>query len=122
MAAHPQRVLVTASARWALPSHFQCMHEPVGVCVVGNGNEAMPLYLATEGWGYVIERIPSLADSTIPIMPPPTLEEPEDWLVELRARDLKMYDHLAINGIHNDEKYLRHRGGLRKDLRVSVDA
>src|SRR3954451_17283027 len=45
----PGRMLLTAAARFALPSGFCGSHEPVGVLA------DLPIYLGTRGWGYFID-------------------------------------------------------------------
>jgi hypothetical protein len=54
----PGRMLLTAAARFALPSGFHGSREPVGVVA------DLPVYLGTRGWGYLIDDDVAEAAST----------------------------------------------------------
>ena len=52
---HSGRVLVSAAARWLLPPECEERPEPEGVLDASERLRALPLYLATAGWGYEID-------------------------------------------------------------------
>ena len=122
LARFPERVLITASARWAMPEGFVVAPQAVGTCRCSDGPTEMPIYIATHGWGYEIsaEELGLKDDGTL--LPRPSLTgKPEGWIGSLSGDQPDLYEELARNGISTDADYVSLKDCLPEKLRDVVD-
>lgn len=118
---YPERVLVTASARWTLPSAFSFTSSPIGNCVDPHSAEDIPVYLGTEGWGYVIDDVREPKEGEKLVAPPIVNAPLTGWLAALYEKDIVHFAGLVDQGIDSDQKYLEQRAGLPESLRDFAD-
>lgn len=107
--AYPGRMLLTASAKYGVPSHFDASESPVGQ--VGR----LPVYLALRGWGYVE------ADCA---KPEPTKvrlqmdrQEWSDWLVGFTHSRPEFLEDLATAHVVSEATYLANEAALPWEVR-----
>lgn len=115
---YPGRVLLSASARWVLSNISKCAPHQVGVV------EDMPLYLATEGWGYSIKAEDFGLDATFsPDLGSDKSSRParstasSQWLESLKSQHPTIYSLIVAQGIKDDESYLRIERSLPRPIR-----
>ncbi len=101
----PGRLLLTEAARAALPTTFRCSSRP------GTEVEAVPIYLALEGWGY---------SEPDPVQVPrsPELSDLSDWVAAFAVHHPERIDGLSTAGIHNEESYREFESSLDRELRT----
>lgn len=105
-------LLVTASARYALPRGFVTSEGTVGI--VGD----LPIHLGLRGWGYSVEpsRIPAVAKST-----PQTIDRtPVGWVAEFVEQNPDAMASLVAEEIFDESTYLLRESRLSAPLRRSV--
>jgi hypothetical protein len=93
--AFENRVLLTASAKYALPKTYKSSTDPVA-----DVND-IPVFLAIQGWGYEADDIKATPTKTRLLAP-----NFEDWLQPLVTVNPKMCSELREAGIYNDQTYL----------------
>lgn len=103
------KLLLTASAKYSLPVDFKSSSTPIG------NVEGLPIYLATRGWGYLIE------GDDAPVFEP-TKAEPvfQDWVAQFVARHPTSRSVLSSLSIFDDATYLLNEGELEFDLRRAL--
>lgn len=103
----PGRMLLTAAAKFALPSGFQASREPVGVVA------DLPVHLGTRGWGYLIDDdVAELAgaDGT-------SSRSFEGWVREVVEENPDLSEELSQAKIYNEADYLANEISLPSSLR-----
>lgn len=106
LSANSGRMLLTASAAYALPSVYEASANPIGV--VGD----LPIHLGLTGWGYTCEE-PKLADNE----PTNGAIEARDWVAEyLRERPQDAPPLVAAN-IADEVSYQTNEALLPADVR-----
>jgi hypothetical protein len=105
------RVLVSATAKYSLPSQFAASEDEVGF--VGT----LPIYLAIKGWGYEIED--ELVSSTVSKISRKNLAL-EGWVLEVSSKNPELVAALSSAGIYNEFSYLRHEEELSQELRHAL--
>ncbi|HNP95308.1 MAG TPA: DNA-directed RNA polymerase subunit alpha C-terminal domain-containing protein [Cyclobacteriaceae bacterium] len=99
---YPGKVLLTASAKWVFLKLCKTSRLPADII------DATPVYVATDGWGYVI------ADEELGLAgelePPPSIHNGErvrssNWLNDLNEKNLTLYNAVRSAGITDDSSY-----------------
>ena len=106
----PGRMLLTAAARFALPSGFHGSRAPVGVVA------DVPVYLGTRGWGYLIDDDVAEAAST----KGPSPRSFEGWVREFVEETPNLSDALSQANIHNEVDYLANEISLPSSVRKTI--
>jgi hypothetical protein len=106
----PVRMLLTASAKYALPASFVSSKNPVGFA------EGQGIFMGLQGWGYEIDD-PTLSNSASPFEEKTATPELQGWLALFAAANPGYRDALADSGIFDDETYLRKESGLDRDTK-----
>ncbi len=101
-------VLLTASAKFSLPSGFQSSSDAVG------NVEGQPIYLAIRGWGYEAEDIksPEPTPTTTPVF--------RDWVAAFVTKHPDMRSPLAAVELVDEESYQAAEMGLSDEARVAL--
>lgn len=102
--AYPDRLLVTASAKFGLPQGYEASANPIDH--VGN----LPIHLGTRGWGYVVD------EAELPAEPmlknPPPGRDASGWVASFLDLRPDLADALSQVGIFDDASYLEAESGL----------
>jgi RNA polymerase sigma factor (sigma-70 family) len=101
------RLLVTASAKYALPNGFESSRNPMGEV------DGHPIYMGLRGWGY-------LADDDTPaevLAPLAPRLEPQGWVKEFLQQQPDSLNELFDAGIVDDGTYLSNEAKLSRDGR-----
>lgn len=106
LSANPGRMLLTASAVYALPSAYGASSNPIGF--VGE----LPIYLGLKGWGYVCDD-PKLAD----IDPICVVIDARDWVAEYLRERPQDAPRLAAANIADETSYQTNEAHLPADVR-----
>lgn len=109
---HPARMLVTGSARYALPKGFESSRQAVGDV------EGLPVFVATRGWGYLQkDDVPDL----LPISEAPSpAVELQGWVKKFVLQHPDRADELRGAGIHDEISYLDRENRLERALRFQT--
>jgi Sigma-70, region 4/Bacterial RNA polymerase, alpha chain C terminal domain len=109
---HPARMLVTGSARYALPKGFESSRRAVGDV------EGLPVFVATRGWGYLQkDDVPE----QLPISETPSLaSEPQGWVKEFVRQHPNRAAELRSAGIHDEISYLDRENRLEREPRFQA--
>lgn len=114
--AHPDRLLVSAAARYGLPPGYEASSEPVGMV------EDIPFHLGSRGWGYVLsaDELRSKAAEN----PASKLQTVTGWVATVLESDPDLAASLLEVGIFDDASYhrsekalpwsVRHRAGVSR--------
>ena len=110
--AHHGRMLLTAAAKYALPSSFIASAAPVGLA------GGMEVFIGLQGWGY------SLEDPTVPAGHPEELtptdlmsKQPQGWVVSFLNESPSAAKSLSAHGIYDDASYLESESELERSVR-----
>ena len=106
---YPARLLLTASAKYALPASFVSSKNPVGYA------EGQGIFIGLHGWGYEIDDPTS--DTASPFEEKAVTPELQGWLALFAATNPNYKKALADSGIFNDETYLRKENDLDRNTR-----
>lgn len=106
---YPARLLLTASAKYALPASFVSSKNPVGYA------EGQGIFIGLHGWGYEIDDPTS--DTTARFEEKAVTPELQGWLALFVATNPNYGQALADSGIFNDETYLRNENDLDRNTR-----
>lgn len=106
---YPARLLLTASAKFALPASFVSSKQPVGFA------EGQGVFIGLQGWGYEIDDPTS--DISLPSEEKAAPAELQGWLALFAATNPSYTNELADSGIFNDETYLRKENDLDRNTR-----
>ena len=101
----PGRVLLTGSAKYALPHGFETSSNPVDN--IGD----TPIFLATKGWGYRIDEVTGLGSAQ------PSQSFKEKWLQGFVDSNVCYVSPLLEAGITDDPSYMEHEHILEHSLR-----
>lgn len=105
----PAQVLLTAGAKYALPTGYHSTETPVVNC------RGIDLFLATQGWGYVASA-PQVSAPNIAVARPSF----SDWLSGFVAGYTEGEEALVAAGIFDDAAYLVREAILPRELRVEA--
>lgn len=96
--AYPDRLLVTASAKFGLPQGYEATANPIDY--VGN----LPIYLGTRGWGYVVDEteLPSASGLRMPT----GSRDATGWVASFLNFRPDLADALSQAGIFDDASYV----------------
>lgn len=112
---YPGRVLLTASARFALPGAFKATSFAVAEIA------ELPIYVAVSGWGYEIDpRNLVLADETSSSAFSDPMREPEGWIVQFASAHPNLAETLTAHRICDDPTYLSYEKDLPSTLRQQL--
>jgi len=115
----PRKVLVTESARWALPREFRVYARKIGSCKCRDDSRDISVYIATKGWGYqYIEEDLELEIAQIVSK----IDAPSGWVKQLSLDCPDLYLVLAENRISDENEYLKFRNRLSDDIRNKIEA
>lgn len=114
-AGYPARMLLTASAKYALPASFVSSRKPVGFA------EGEGIFLGLQGWGYELDD-PIRSGPAFPPEEKTPTPELQGWLALFAAAHPSYRKALADSGIHNDESYLRKECDLDRDTKHKLGA
>ena len=92
------RVLITAAAKYILPTSFNTSAQPIA----HSGDLA--IYLGLRGWGYTIKDITMEADHTF--------KKSQNWIPSYTEGNPYIANMLNLHKIHNDASYLEHEHKL----------
>jgi hypothetical protein len=104
LSANPGRMLLTASAIYALPSAFGASTRPIGV--VGE----LPIHLGLTGWGYVCDDPADDDTTSAPI-------DARDWVAEYVRERPQDARHLIAANIVDERSYQANEARLPADVR-----
>jgi hypothetical protein len=107
---YPARLLLTASAKYALPAPFVSSKNPVGFA------EGQAIFIGLHGWGYEIDD-PTRSSSSFPPAEKAATPELQGWLALFAAAHPSYRKALTDSGIYNDETYLRKESDLDRDTK-----
>jgi Sigma-70, region 4/Bacterial RNA polymerase, alpha chain C terminal domain len=105
----PGQMLITAAAKYALPSGFHTSSRAVGEI------EGVPIFLGTAGWGYDAPE-PEVSEEPSPS------EEFRGWVADFVSDQPDAVEVLAETGIFDEETYLEAEVSLSAGLRQAVGA
>jgi hypothetical protein len=119
LVSNPGHVLLSASARHALPPDFASSRLPVGKA------GGLPLFLALSGWGYDASEPNSFDDapsetSSAAVAAPADPASLEDWFAALAASDPELAAEASTSGIRDERSYLALENSLPSDLREQL--
>lgn len=119
LAPRPGKIVVTASAKFALPSNFKSSASSLTKV------EGMPIYLGLSGWGYEVEAdIPEESlKVTIPVKKIDannTYDWHDDWLISFQQSFPTFYEEAAEAGVEDDASYVRLEATLSPSLREQL--
>ncbi len=113
------RVLLTASARWVLDHFCKCAPYQAGLV------ENIPVYLATDGWGYTINpedynlNQPEISfPATTVVLPHSNISSA--WLTELNHQNPAIFNIINAIGISDETTYFQLEISLSSSLRYKV--
>lgn len=112
---HPARMLLTASAKFALLASFISSRNPVGFA------EGQGIFLGLRGWGYELDD-PTQSGSAFPPEEKAATPELQGWLALFAAAHPSYGKALADSGIYNDQTYLRKECDLDRDTKHKLGA
>jgi len=118
LAKYPSKVLITESARWALPEKYLCFSRPAGSCKQHHNSIEMPVYVGIDGWGYSSseqELNKELAEEGVQKNPA------IGWINKLSESNPALYIKLSEKGLSSDDTYLMIRNEFPKDIRDQLD-
>lgn len=112
----PGRMLLSAGAKYTLPSSFVCSAEPV------SKSENIEVYAGLQGWGYTLED-PTIDQTPVePDVAPVVMNEPQGWVLSFLKESPAIEDALSAVGVYDDTSYsvgeckldrnIRHRMGM----------
>ncbi len=104
----PQRVLLTAAAKHALPRIYRTSAEPIAEV------DGQAIYLAISGWGYEVEDIAPLACKKA------SPREFEDWLRDFVEEHPDSADLLRETDIFDDASYFAKEASLDLEMRKQL--
>ena len=108
--AHPGRVLLTAAAKYALPSSFTASAAPVGVV------ENVEVFVGLQGWGYSLED-PTIGASNSGRASTVATPESRSWIASFLRKNPTATEILSTHGIYDDASYLEKESGLEHSIR-----
>lgn len=106
----PGRMLLTAAAKFALPSGFHGSREPVGVVA------DLPVYLGTRGWGYLVDDDVAEAASAEGASP----RSFEGWVREFVKESPGLSEELSQASIYNEADYLANEISIPSSVRKKI--
>lgn len=104
----PGKVLLTAAAKYALPTGYEASTNPIAEI------DGQTVYLATKGWGYDASHL------TTPRLPGPVPNFVVGWLSEFVSVHPDKTDTILEAEINNNESYLTNEHHLSTDLRQQM--
>lgn len=112
---YPGRMLLTASARFALPSAFKSTSSAIAEI------EELPIYIAIGGWGYDLDPRELILADDIPnsALSDPT-RKPEGWIEKFVSAHPDLAETLAAQGICDDPTYLTYEKDLAFAMRQQL--
>lgn len=109
VANRPGRVLITGAAKYALPSGLLSSDQPIGFV------EKMPVFLGTQGWGYVLDDVEEQHPS-----PPRKAQEADGWVRDFLERMPDAAAAMEAVGIYDELSYWSREGALDQHLRATI--
>jgi RNA polymerase sigma factor (sigma-70 family) len=106
----PGRMLLTAAAKYALPSGFQASREPVGLVA------DLPVHLGTRGWGYLIDDDVAEAAGANGT----SSRSFEGWVREFVEETPGLSEELSQAKIYNEADYLANEVSLPSSVRKKI--
>lgn len=109
---HPGRMLLTGSARCAVPEGYEASDQVLGFV------DRHTLHLGTRGWGYQLDaaELASIADQSAAQMS----FTPTGWVSDFIATRPDLMSCLAEAGVQDDASYLASEDRLSRDARCSL--
>ena len=109
---HPGRMLLTAAAKYALPSSFIASAAPVSLA------ENTEVFIALQGWGYSLEDPTAQADRPdVSRTAKIATQEPQGWVLSFLKENPLAAETLAAHGIYDDTSYLEREWELERSVR-----
>ena len=109
---HPGRMLLTAAAKYALPSSFIASAAPVSL------TENTEVFIALQGWGYSLEDPTAQADRPdVSRTAKIATQEPQGWVLSFLKENPLAEETLAAHGIYDDTSYLEREWELERSVR-----
>jgi hypothetical protein len=120
---YSNKVLISESARWALPSEFSSAQESIGSFSIEGAAESQKIYMATSGWGYEIateaDNYQAASQNSIEY---DLSVKPTGWIAELRDEEPSgLYQELAKQNVSDDVGYVEIRRDFPEKLRDELD-
>lgn len=116
LAPRPGKIVVTASAKFSLPSNFKSSASSLTKI------DGIPIYLGLSGWGYEVEA--DIPDESLRVTAPVKVVEHhkaydwhDDWLNGFSQNFPTFYEESVAAGIEDDASYVRLEEGLSPSLR-----
>lgn len=109
---YPGKALLTAAARFGLPTGFEASSSPVAMI------DSLPVYLAVRGWGYLLDPA-SINSGRLPISP--TLDRRSyGWVNQFLTENPNFSRDFSTADIFEDEDYLAKEKNLEPLLRKTA--
>lgn len=116
LAPRPGKVVVTASAKFSLPSNFKSSAS------ILTKIDGMPIYLGLSGWGYEVEA--DISDESLRVLAPVKAIAPrkaydwhDDWLNGFSQTLPAFYEEAVAAEVEDDASYVRLEATLSPSLR-----
>jgi hypothetical protein len=106
------RVLVTASAKYALPADFRASDSPVGQV------RHLPVFLGTKGWGYLLDEDAAASGNALVL----SSRTAEGWVSRFLAQNPRMDEQFRAAGIYSEADYLSREHQLDVGVRRTAGA
>jgi hypothetical protein len=123
----PGKILVSEAAKWLLAPDFAEHTWVAGYLLQNSSQRAMPIYLASKGWGYESESIETediaTAVASASVLQGNTVQTPDQdlWLAALSLHSSSLKESLQRFGITSDVLYVNRRNQLSANIRNEVD-
>ncbi|WP_422369861.1 sigma factor-like helix-turn-helix DNA-binding protein [Hoeflea sp.] len=108
---YESQVLLTASAKFGLPTGYESSESPVAS--IGG----YPLYLATKGWGYLVDTT-SIQNHSIDLKP--ASGKKYGWVANYVKENPEVLGHFDTVGICDDNEYLEREVNLPLEVRTDA--
>lgn len=115
----PGRVVVTVSAKFALPASFKSSASSLTKI------EGMPIYLGLSGWGYEVEA--DIPDESLRVLAPSkpigyheVYDWHDGWLNRFQQTFPTFYEEAVREGVEDDASYVRLEASLSPSLREQL--
>jgi len=103
IAGYAGHLLLTSAARFSLPQGFDAAATPIGHI------ELLPIFLATKGWGYLVDEATLSISEKVPAAPE---HRPTGWVRGFLEQQSDASGKFVEAGIHDEQSYLAAESSL----------
>lgn len=109
--AHPSRMLLTAAAKYSVPTSFVSSAAPVGSA------EGLDVFVGLKGWGYTLDDPTVETGFVESSLSDPVMQAPHGWVASFLEEYPSDEETLLAQGIIDDETYLNKEAALERNTR-----